>query len=95
MIKRPFEQWLFEDVEIEFGIDRVYDFQPLLDWINVPNPIPLDENKEKLRLSLLKDVETWNEDELKMMFIAPFLKEFDFNHPPIYRVFTQRLMSLT
>ena len=22
MIKRPFEQWLFEDVELTFGIDR-------------------------------------------------------------------------
>jgi hypothetical protein len=94
MIKRPFEQWLFEDVEIEFGIERIEDFLRLKHWLDVTDNIALSENLERLRISLLKNVETWNEDELKMMFIAPFLLEFDFNHPPIYRVFTQRSTTL-
>jgi len=94
MVKRPFEQWLFEDVEIEFGIERIEDFPQLVNWLNVSKKKALSENLERLRISLLKNVETWNEDELKMMFIAPFLLEFDFNHPPIYRVFTQRSTTL-
>ena len=93
MIKRPFEQWLFEDVEIEFGIERVKNLPTLLEWLDVPIISTLPTAIEKLSLSLSENVETWNEDELKMLFIAPFLIEIDFNHPPQYRVFTQRLFS--
>ncbi len=95
MIKRPFEQWLFEEVEIEFGIDRIEEMPELNKWTNAKgDSLQLIPSLEKLRLSLKKNVETWNEDELKMLFISPFLLEFDFNHPPTYRVFTQRLMRL-
>ena len=94
MIKRPFEQWLFEDVEIEFGIEPIENMVEFSQWLTNSETTILSPNIEKLRLSLSQNVKTWNEDELKMMFIAPFLLEFDFNHPPNYRVFTQRLMSL-
>ena len=94
MIKRPFEQWLFEDVEIEFGLTAVDDFDKLEEWLNVPKQKVLPPYLEKLRVSLLKNVKILNEDELKMLFIAPFLLHFDFHHPPEYRVFTQRYMKL-
>jgi hypothetical protein len=95
MIKRPFEQWLFEDVEIEFGVERIKDMPLLNDWLHIPQTeISLADNFEELRLSLLENVEMWNEDELKMMFIALFLAEFKFNHLPHYKVFTQRMLSL-
>ncbi len=95
MVKRPFEQWLFEDVEIEFGLERVKDMLPLIEWLdtaNIPQEIP--SHLEKLRLFLFDNVDTWNEDELKMHFIAPFLLDIDFYYQPHYRVFTQRLMKL-
>lgn len=94
MIKRPFEQWLFEDVEIEFDIVRIKNMPELFQWLDIqdlPNDIPILEN---LREELVDNVETWNEDELKMLFIAPFLKYFKFNYPPYYRVYTQRHRTL-
>ena len=94
MIKRPFEQWLFEDVEIEFGINRIDNMPELEQWLTTSKDINITPSIEKLRYSLLKNVETWNEDELKMMFIAPFLVNFQFNNKPYYRVFTQRHRSL-
>jgi len=93
MIKRPFEQWLFEDIEIEFGVERIENFDALNEWIQVPILTELQPNYEKLRKSLAKNVEMWNEDELKMMFIALLLAEIDFNNLPHYKVFTQRYFS--
>ena len=95
MIRRPFEQWLSEDVEIAFNLERVNNFPILMEWLDVPKNGILSAPIEKLRLSLSKNVEYWNEDELKMLFIAPMLISFDFNNPPLYRVFTQRQFSLT
>ncbi|MEM8523190.1 MAG: hypothetical protein AAGG68_01040 [Bacteroidota bacterium] len=94
MIVRPFEQWLFEDVEIEFGIERIEEMDALQNWLSVQEKLTIPKRIEQLRVSLSKNVETWNEDELKMLFIGPFLLEFEFNHPPTYRVFTQRFMKL-
>ncbi len=94
MIKRPFEQWLSEDVEIEFGIQQVKNLPTLANWLAVKNEKPLPTDIENLRNSLFDNVTTWNEDELKMLFIAPFLLHFGFNNPPHYRVFTQRLFTL-
>ena len=94
MIKRPFEQWLFEDVEIAFGLERIKDFSVLVDWLSVPNPLPLSKLIDDMRLELEKNIEIWNEDELKMMFIALFLAEIKFNNLPHYRIFTQRIFTL-
>lgn len=93
MVTRPLDEWLFEDVEIEFGIERADDLPVLAQWLQTPAAEAIPPTVESLRLSLLKNVETWNEDELKMMFLAPFLVWIDFNDPPHYRVFTQRYFS--
>ncbi len=77
MIKRPFEQWLFEDVEIAFGLERIENLPALQMWLEVSNLLPLTERFEKLRISLGENVENWNEDELRMMFIYPFFSCFD------------------
>jgi hypothetical protein len=92
MIKRPFEQWLYEDVEIEFGLKRIKDLPILTTWLQ-SEEISLPKNLEELRDSLLENAENWNEDELKMMFIAPFLLHFHYNNLPHYRIFTQRYFS--
>lgn len=94
MIKRPFEQWLFEEVEQEFGINRVKNHPALLNWLDVKTNEMLHPNISRLRVLLEDSIETWNEDELKMMFIAPLLTEINFNFLPHYKVFTQRLLSL-
>jgi hypothetical protein len=94
MIRRPFEQWLFEEVEITFGIDRVENLPALMEWLAVPDVQPLSARLEQLRIDLAQNVEMWNEDELKLMFIAMLLGEIRFNNLPHYKVFTQRLFTL-
>jgi len=95
MVKRPFEQWLFEDVEIEFGIDRIKEMPQLVEWLdtkNITQEIP--PYIEELQKNLLDNVSIWNQDELKTCFIAPFLLKFDFYNQPHYRVFSQRFIKL-
>lgn len=94
MIKRPFEQWLFEDVQEVFGIKRIKNHQTLLDWLNVENAPPLPPNITRLQDLIDNRIESWNEDELKMNFIAPLLTEINYHYLPHYTVFSQRLFTL-
>ena len=94
MIRKPFEQWLFEEVEIAFNIERIDNLPALVEWLDVPKNTKFSVQTEELRILLSRNVEAWNEDELKMMFLAPFLSEFKFNNSPSYRVFTQRQFSI-
>lgn len=90
MIRRPFEQWLFEDVEIAFNIERIDNLLVLVEWLDVPKNNILSSEIDKLRVLLSKNVETWNESDLEMMFLAQFLGQFEFNNALAYRVFMQR-----
>jgi hypothetical protein len=71
IIKQSFEQWLFEDVGIEFGIDCTEEYIVLQTWLDVsvkvssitPNPAI-----EKKCLSLSRNVETWNEKDIYSSF---------------------------
>lgn len=94
MIKKPFEQWLYEDVEKEFGIKRTKKHPTLMAWLAVADAKPLHNNFTRLQILIDEYIETWNEDELKMMFIAPLLSEINFHYPPHYKVFTQRMFHL-
>jgi hypothetical protein len=94
MIKRPFEQWLFEDVEKEFGIRRTKNHPTLVNWLHTAQSKPLSKSIIRLQTLLDEYIETWNEDELKMVFIAPLLAEINFHYSPHYKVFTQRLFCL-
>jgi hypothetical protein len=91
MIKRPFEQWLFEDVEIEFGIERVYDFFHLQKWLFVKEEYYLPKTIDKLRLELLNNVDTWILSDLQMFFIAPLFYHFEFYHFPNYRIYIDKI----
>ena len=94
MIRKPFEQWLFEEVEIAFNIERIKNLPALVEWLDVPKNGVLSSEIDELRILLADSVEGWNEDELKMMFLAQFLGQFKFNNLPSYRVFTQRQFSI-
>ena len=94
MIIKLSEECLFEEVEIAFNIERIKNLPALVEWLDVPKNNILSFKIDELRILLADSVEGWNEDELKMMFIAPFLAEFKFNQLPSYRVFTQRQFSI-
>lgn len=95
MITKPFEQWLFEEVELTFEVKRNRKFGELADWLKVETDLPALSPAETVFWSLLNEnVETWNEDELKMNFIAPVLMDINFNKTDCYKVFSQRLLSI-
>ena len=65
-----------------FGLTKILEGFPLLDaWLDVSGE-PLEEEKQRLekwRLKLLKNVGTWNEETLKMKFIANIIELVDYD----------------
>ncbi len=72
---RAFENWFTQDVEDQLGLVQVSSFKPLTDWLTVtPQPKNYDERSlNRLSQSLQDNADFWNEDELKLNFIAPML----------------------
>lgn len=93
--KKPFKDWLYEEVSNAFGLTRVFA-HPVLDQlktITLPIEHPLRKELESLRVLVEQYVDTWNEDEYKFMFISRFigLAEYVSEH---YKVFTQRPLKV-
>ncbi len=92
---KSFETWLYDDVETSFNIERKYDYQLLTDWLQATNK-PNERQKESLdilKINILKNVLAWNEDELKMQFIAPILNVVNLTSDK-YKPFSQRSLTL-
>jgi hypothetical protein len=65
-----------------FGLTKILEGFPILDaWLDVSGQVPPDEllRLEKWRLKLLKSAGTWNEETLKMKFIANILEMVDYD----------------
>ncbi len=94
---KSFEQWLYEDVERAFGLTRLRKHPRLEYFKTLPFPEKAYANKmhivDALCLDLLDNVDSWNEDELKFMFISPIIVMVEFKSEH-YKVFTQRPMSV-
>ncbi|MEZ4883352.1 MAG: hypothetical protein R3E32_01355 [Chitinophagales bacterium] len=92
-MKRSFENWLWEDLEREFGIEQ--QSLALMDsWLY--NQVIITD-KEAEQLTHLSEIfnryyEDWNEDELKMQFIAPLLLVIDY-YDTGYTPFSQRNLA--
>ena len=93
---KNFENWETQDLEIAFDLHKNKKMTLLEDWLSASTTFDAHTRKELgiLKEKILDFADYWNEDELKMLFIAPLLVAFDFKNPPLYRVFTQRLFSL-
>ena len=94
MITKDFRDWKFEEVELTFGIERVFEHPLLADWLSVErNPSEEDRRMiEKLRRQLFREVDLYNEEELKMRFIAPLFYLIPFDETGM-RSFADRLFS--
>ncbi len=92
---KSFEAWLYEDVGQAFGLTRLYEhiFWQDFETLKVPENHPNLTTIEEFRKDLLKYVDTWNEDELKFMFISPFISLVQYRSDK-YKIFTQRPMSV-
>lgn len=80
-----------------FGLSSVLDGFPLLDaWLTVENDLDIKtiEELEKLRLKLRKRVNSWNEETLKMKFIAFILNMVDYDTDDLEGVFDAELKGI-
>lgn len=81
MTVKAFRDWKFEEVELTFGIERVFTRHPLLsDWLSSSSEPDEQDRRtlEKLRDELFCSVDTYNEEELKVFFIGPLLSLIPF-----------------
>jgi len=78
---KNFSHWKREEVEDVFLLTEVEKFDVLTDWIAYKCDILDHENQRLTKLSnrLKKHVIDWNEEELKMNFIAFLFDLVDFN----------------
>lgn len=93
---KSFEQWLYEDVEQAFDLTRffVHPFFDNLKEQKVNLTSAQNDQLDRLRKLLFERVDSWNEDELKFMFISPLIYIVDYESA-YYKVFTQRPMSVS
>ena len=94
---RNFENWETQDIEEIFNITELKNMPLLEDWLHTPI-LPLEEAEnrivERLRNKLLDNADFWNEDELKLQFIAPLLLIVNYDIPNC-KTFSQRMLSAT
>jgi hypothetical protein len=93
---RNFESLDTQEVETLFNIEQVETMLELDNWLDSSTTLTESEAAiaEYLRKKLLNNADFWNEDELKLQFIAPLLLVVNFDMP-VYKVFSQRTLSAT
>ena len=94
-IKKPFKDWLYEEVGDTFGLKEMATHPELdkLKNVTLPKNHPLRQDIEVLRVLLQKYINSWNEDEYKFMFISRFIGLAEYVSTN-YKVFTQRPLSV-
>jgi len=92
---KSFSQWTKEEIEDEFGLSADRHHARLQEWISVSLSFSEAEQKTLHHLSqtLLEHVHDWNEEELKICFIALLLNLVDF-HQLSYRPFLERELNV-
>jgi hypothetical protein len=92
---KPFSQWTKEEIEDEFNLSADRQHLRLQEWIAVLPSFSEAEQKTLHHLSqkLLEHVHDWNEEELKICFIALLLNMVDF-HQASYRPFLERELNV-
>jgi len=96
-MKKSFENWFWEDIENSFNITKVKELVPMSEWENcslVNLEAPETKVLEKLRTLLEKHYQDWNEEELKLNFIAPLLTLIDYYENDYeYQPFAERTLK--
>lgn len=89
--------WIEGLIAKTFGLSSVLDGFPLLDaWLTVENDLDSKtiEELEKRRLTLRKRVNGWNEETLKMKFIAFILDMVNYDTDDLEGVFDAELKGI-
>jgi hypothetical protein len=93
---KSFDDWLAQDVRYTFGIKEVDKLDLLTDWLShsfSPDAVTAAILETK-RLKLRRFFRSWNEDELKLQFIAHLIDLGQFNGQD-YNMFSQRMLTAT
>jgi hypothetical protein len=93
---KPFSQWTKEEVEEEFQLTADPQNVLLRQWLTGSSSASSQEEEQQLRQlsrKLLAHVHDWNEEELKVCFIAFLLDMVDF-YQARYRPFLERELSV-
>jgi hypothetical protein len=92
---KSFETWEYEDVENIFGLKRVFEHPVLKNWLDSSKKSineTMQQFLEGIQKRLIVNADAWNEDELKMFFIAPLLSQMPLEIED-FKPFTQRTIS--
>jgi len=92
---KPFSKWTVEEVEEEFQLTLEANYQGLQSWLQGTSGVTEEETKRLHQLSqkLALYVRDWNEEELKVSFIALLLNMIDF-YDVAFRPFMEREISV-
>ncbi len=93
---KSFKYWTYDEVESTFSLTRIFRNYTLLDaWVTVKPTFTETEMTQLTALSdkLLRNVLNWNEEELKVFFIAHLIEWIDFEQMP-FRAFLDRPLSI-
>ncbi|MFN0203207.1 MAG: hypothetical protein ACKVTZ_16895 [Bacteroidia bacterium] len=92
---KSFGNWTTQELRNHFGLDDKESLTALTEWVNVQESLDAQEEKEisALRKELAALNESWNEDELKMRFIAPLMHLIGYGEKGKYNFFYQRTLS--
>lgn len=91
-------KWSESLICVKFDLKPVFDSHPLLDeWLDVQNNLTQNEinSLEELRDELAQNVSFWNEEELKINFLAFILRMAEYNRSKYYRTYLDRELSAT
>lgn len=92
---KSFGNWDTQDLTLTFGLIEVENSDTLSEWLKAPI-VPSERETEMLNLlrkKILQLGEEWNEDELKMNFIAPIMLLADYGIINAYNAFFQRTLT--
>ena len=93
---KSFENWEFEELQIAFGLERLYEMPLLTEWTSAEVDFSDTEKQElqRLKSKLQRNAEVWNEDELKFFFLSHLIDLVGYESTQ-YKAFTQRKLSAT
>jgi hypothetical protein len=88
---KPFEKWKTEEVELTFGVKFLRTMPLMNDWLKFQQALTPKEEEmaETARLFLQQLANFWNEEDMKMFFIAPILQIINFYAFDKYRAFME------
>ena len=93
----PFEKWKTQNIEHFFNLEENQGSSTFDDWLNSSIEISEEEIKllTKYQEKLRRKANFWNEEELKVKFIAPLLELVDYDSSDLFQSFLERKINTT